>query len=484
MNRAAKTIKLFFWQEQADAPDLGPETIVIRDFGQRERFSELVDALRADLVVREASEVFGLATGSGARAASAVVAGLAARMPTVKFVLYVRRPAVEAGEQAQHDSALIRFCIRFGLPVGPAPFERALLPKRFRALRNLRLLSSPRPAQHCNATTAEWYRTLVTSSYLAESLISNAVTERGQWLRLRAMQPAVLMQVDAHVQEQQRLQAAHVGPLPKPWNLRTANRTQQKTEQVAVLLGLRSRVMRDFTYNNIQLAGGWYVDHVARNVLFLAQEVDRHKYSEVNLVGTSKSSYGAFILGHELARCFPELKVRVFAFSPYPSLTRGLYERLGALAKLPPSLPELWERPELAPILARYGDASALLALPNIEGCLVYPQFGTHGEPEIMPGFQLSSRVKAVALPVKAHGLIYPFWKPIQEGQEVENFEGTTFRLVGNDYRRFRQIQDWRPYKIDLYNLIYDTSTCLEQLARALAGEPGSTARGLPASPA
>ena len=74
------------------------------------------------------------------------------------------------------------------------------------------------------------------------------------------------------------------------------------------------------------------------------------------------------------------------------------------------------------------------------------------------------SNIYHIEVLVRFHSIIFPFWKKLLPDMKVELFERQVKNMPSYAYEYFKCMQDFRPYKLNIYNLLYDTDEFIQQI--------------------
>lgn len=245
------------------------------------------------------------------------------------------------------------------------------------------------------------------------------------------------------------------------------NQLDTADDTVTILLGFSKYLCRGFERNNIQITGNWYLDAIEAQSSLIDSYLRSNRPKFVNLVGTSKSCTGAFIIANHFAKLYPKMIFRIFAFSAYTRLDRAYYERIGMLDEVPQSLLDIWGTPEGAMLTERYKDAADLLQAKNIKAYMIYPSRSRGPEPDAARRLTTLQNVTLIPLRVRVHSVIFPFWKTLTPDAKIETFEGNppaALRPDVYDYFHAMQTDPW--YRFSLYTLIFDTARFRQEMKR------------------
>lgn len=248
---------------------------------------------------------------------------------------------------------------------------------------------------------------------------------------------------------------------PTIFNLKDKN-----DKSITALLGFSKYLCGGFNRNNIQMTGNWYLHRIKGQTEEITEILNEFKPSQVNFVGTSKSNTGSFIFASRLAKKFPDIEFRIFAFSAYTILNKIFFVKEGLLNVAPASLVKIWNNDFLCGKAEIHGDALKLLNHPNIKAYLLYPAPSNGGEPIMAKRLEEMSNVITIPLEVRVHGILFPFWKPLLPGLKLELFEGQTMELPEDVYSYFYAMQNDVNYTFNLYSVVYDTENFIEEIDR------------------
>lgn len=206
------------------------------------------------------------------------------------------------------------------------------------------------------------------------------------------------------------------------------------------------------------MTGNWYLDVIETQSAPINEYLETHTPRFVNLVGTSKSCTGAFIIANHFARIYPNVIFRIFAFSAYTRLDREHYEKAGMLDELPESLLKIWETPKGVALTECYKDAADLIQEPNIKAYMIFPSRSRGPEPGSANRLAYLSNVALIPLRVRVHSVIFPFWRTLTSDAKVETFEGNPpAKLAPEVYAYFHAMQTDPWYRFSLYTLLFET---------------------------
>lgn len=245
------------------------------------------------------------------------------------------------------------------------------------------------------------------------------------------------------------------------------NQVDKLDDTLTLLLGFSKHLCRGFERNNIQMTGNWYLDVIETQAPLIDAYLKSNSPKFVNLVGTSKSCTGAFIVADHFARLYPRTIFRIFAFSAYTRLDRDYYERNEMLEEVPESLVTLWQTSDGLEQTERYKDAINLLRPKNIKAYMIYPARSRGPEPDAARRLSVLSNVALIPLKVRVHSVIFPFWKTLTPDAKVETFEGNppaALKPEVFDYFHAMQTDPW--YRFSLYTLIFETPRFRKEMQR------------------
>lgn len=221
---------------------------------------------------------------------------------------------------------------------------------------------------------------------------------------------------------------------------------------IDVLLGHDKFILRGYKYNNVQIKGGWYLGNIKQNADIFSSIITKYKMQKITFIGSSKSNTGSFIFTKILSTNFKNIKFKLIAFTPFTTINKTFFIRNNIVKRVPGTLKEIWKSELYNKEKVRLADAIDLCNKNNVLIYVIYPCLSKGGE-DLLAQRLIGKNVNHIALPVKMHNTLFPFWNTISDDFIIETHEGVFRKLTTNDYMFYKILQAYVYYKFDIYNL-------------------------------